>query len=493
MKQGPPLSADPAPQVAGRASIEPITYSRYGREKQIVHLGVGNFHRAHQARYLDRLLRQDPGAEWAIVGVGVLPSDSGRIKALESQSYEYTLLERAPSGREHATRIGSITDIIHAPSDPNRAVETIASPKTRLITLTITEGGYPVDDASGSFDPSRGETHRDLMGFGQPRTATGLLVEGLKRRAANGADGVTVLSCDNIVGNGDVARSAVTGYAEAKYPELAGWIAAHVTFPNCMVDRITPATTQSDRQHIVDAYGASDSSPVVCEDYAAWVIEDQFSNGRPDLEQVGVQFVPDVRPYEHAKLRLLNAGHQVLAHTAAQLGYVYVDEAVNDPLVLDLLKSYFAEASATLQVANEIDLFSYQQTLLERFANRAIRDTVERLATDAHDRLTKFLLPVITERLGRRDSARTAIVAVACWLLRYQTEPAQVAPDRQFRTVERAVARSQGDPRLLARSHELFGELTGRSDFAEELARALRIITAADSMREGITRAASND
>uniref|UniRef100_UPI002869D42A mannitol dehydrogenase family protein n=1 Tax=Deinococcus sp. TaxID=47478 RepID=UPI002869D42A len=274
----------------------------------IVHFGVGGFHRSHEAMYLDRLLNTGQGHEWGICGVGVLPHDARMRDVLREQDNLYTLLTKAPDGAEEARVIGAIHEFLFAPDDPEAVIEKLAHPNTRIVSLTVTEGGYSLNNVTGEFDPS-GDVQHDLRPSVTPKSVFGLLTEGLRRRRERGVPPFTVMSCDNIQGNGHVTHKVLTAFATVKDPELGAWIGQQVAFPNSMVDRITPATTDQIRQEVA-AYGIDDAWPVVGESFTQWVLEDHFTLGRPALEQVGVQVVSDVEPYELMKLRLLNASHQ---------------------------------------------------------------------------------------------------------------------------------------------------------------------------------------
>ena len=324
-------------------------YRREDLRVGIVHIGVGNFHRAHQAMYLDRLLNQGEAAGWAICGVGLLPGDTRVRDALRGQDLRYTLVERSPDGTATARSIASIVDFLYAPDDPEAVFERLAHPDTRIVSLTITEGGYNLTDG-GRFDADDPLVQRDLAAGATPATVFGVVVEGLRRRRDRGIPPFTVMSCDNLPGNGHVARQSFTSYARLADPELGQWVGREVAFPNSMVDRITPVTTDETRRYVAQTYHVSDAWPVICEDFTAWVLEDQFTLGRPPYEDAGVTLVPDVAPYEQMKLRLLNAGHQAIAYFGYLLGYRFAHEAVADPAIAALARDYMHdEAEPTLE------------------------------------------------------------------------------------------------------------------------------------------------
>jgi mannitol 2-dehydrogenase len=384
----------------------PIDGPGYERDEisiGIAHFGVGGFHRAHQAMYIDRLLQQGLAREWGICGVGVMPADRRMKEVLDAQDGLYTLILENPDGSRDARVIGSIVDYRYAPDDVESVIELLAAPSTRIVSLTITEGGYAV-------------SANDTADTGDTVTVFGLVAEALARRRDRGIGSPTIVSCDNIEGNGDVARQAFTAYAERVRPGLAEWMAEHTRFPNSMVDRITPVTTPEVIEGLAQESGVEDQWPVVAEPFTAWVLEDDFADGRPPLEKVGVLLVDDVQPYELMKLRLLNASHQSLCYFAYLCGYRLVHDAAADPLFTEFLMRYMdSEATPTLRPVPGIDLPDYKRTLIERFANPGVRDTIARLCADSSNRIPKWLLPVIRANLISGEQIRLASATVASW------------------------------------------------------------------------------
>ncbi|EYR62435.1 mannitol dehydrogenase [Actinotalea ferrariae CF5-4] len=400
----------------GLRPILPVPeYDRTSLRAGFVHVGVGGFHRAHQAMYVDRLLAAGHAQDWAICGVGLLPGDVRMRDALRSQDHLYTLVEKHPDGHVEDRVVGPLVDYLWAPEDVEGVVERMADPVTRVVSLTITEGGYAIDPVSREFAPSA-VLREELASGAAPSSVFGIVTEALARRRERGLVPFTVLSCDNIQGNGEVARRAFTGYARLREAALGAWVEAHVAFPSSMVDRITPATTDDDRRDLAARTGVHDAWPVVCEPFEQWVLEDHFTGGRPPLEHAGVQLVRDVRPYELMKLRLLNAGHQTLAYLGHLLGHRYVHEAARDPEVAALLERYWREeAVPTLDPVPGVDLDDYLTTLLTRFGNPAVADTLERIATDTSDRIPTFLLPVVRDQLARGGPVGIGALVVASW------------------------------------------------------------------------------
>ncbi|RJF41997.1 mannitol dehydrogenase family protein [Actinomyces sp. 2119] len=454
-------------------------YDRSAVTTGIVHIGVGGFHRSHQAMYVDRLMRQGKAADWGICGVGLLPGDARMRDALEGQDHLYTLVLKHPGGRREPAVIGSLHRYLFAPDDPEAVLEVMAAPTTRIVSLTVTEGGYNIDDATGSFRTDSPGALHDATHPRQPTTTFGYVVEALRRRREAGTQPFTVMSCDNLPGNGKVARTAVVSQARMSDPELAGWIQDNVSFPNCMVDRITPATTQTDIEEVRALEGLDDAWPVVAEPFTQWVLEDAFPAGRPAFEEVGAQLVEDVVPYELMKLRLLNAAHQGLAHWGRLLGIDYAHTAAADPDIAAWVRTYLQrEARPRLLPVPGIDLDTYIDTLFERFTNEAIADTLLRLAQFGPSGMPKFVLPTVRDNLAADGPVRLGAAMCAAWSLGAlgTDENGQEIPvaDDLRPLAERQEA---GEDLAFIGHREVFGDLADderfRTTFLEELA-ALR-------------------
>jgi mannitol 2-dehydrogenase len=472
---GVALSASSLGELAARVAVP--TYDRARLTAGVAHIGVGGFHRAHQALYHDRLLAAGQ-REWAICGVGVLAADRRMQEALDAQDGLYTLVERAAGGEEKARVIGSITGYCLAPDDPEATIEKLAAASTRIVSLTVTEGGYNLSDVTGEFDPDHPDVAHDLEPGATPRTTFGLVVEALARRRERGRAPFTVMSCDNLQENGRRARLAFTTFARLRDPALGEWVEASVAFPNSMVDRITPATTDADRRALRERFGVEDRWPVVCEPFTQWVLEDTFCAGRPPYEDVGVQVVDDVEPYELMKLRLLNASHQALAYFGHLLGHEYVHEAAQDPLLRAFVRAYMdTEATPTLPPVPGVDLDGYKATLIERFSNPGVRDTVARLCAESSDRIPKWLVPVIRRQLETGGEVRRAAAVVASWA-RYaegtdeQGRPIEVV-DRMRDQVTELARRAREDPDVFIANRDLFGDLAASERFAGAYREAL--------------------
>ncbi|MFC8177840.1 mannitol dehydrogenase family protein [Rhodococcus sp. NPDC057297] len=449
------------------------TYDRSEVTAGIVHFGVGGFHRAHQAMYVDRLLQQGEASEWGICGVGVLPGDRKMKDVMDAQDCLYTLALKHADGTWDTRVIGSIVEYLFAPDDPEAVIEKMAAESTRIVSLTITEGGYNFSATTGEFDAANPSIQADLKDGAVPSTTFGLVVDALARRKDRGLKPFTIMSCDNIEGNGHIAQSTFTAFAHLKNPELAQWLTAEGAFPNSMVDRITPVTTPEVVQSLSERYALDDQWPVAGEPFTQWVLEDKFTLGRPPFEDVGVQVVEDVTPYELMKLRLLNASHQALAYFGYLSGYRLVHEVAQDSLFSEFLLAYMNnEATPTLQPVPGIDLDDYKKTLIERFSNPEIRDTVARLCAESSDRIPKWLLPVIRKNLETGGDIRLSTAVVASWA-RYaegvdeQGQPIDIVDALKDSLVPIASSQHQ-DPTAFIANRAVFGDLIDNERFVAE-------------------------
>ncbi|TFB54421.1 mannitol dehydrogenase family protein [Cryobacterium tagatosivorans] len=454
------------------------TYDRTSLTAGIVHIGVGGFHRAHQAVALDRLMNAGLAHEWAICGVGLLEGDRRMKDVFDAQDCLYTVILKHPDGRREASVVGSIIDYLFAPDGPEAVIEKMASAETRIVSLTITEGGYNFDRVTGEFDATNPNVVAELQDGATPTTAFGFVTEALRRRRDRGLAPFTVQSSDNIQGNGDIAERMFTAYARLKDAELGEWIDANVHFPNSMVDRITPVTSPEDIAEAASLTGLDDAWPVVCEPFFQWVIEDDFGLGRPPFEQAGVQMVDDVEPYEYMKLRLLNSSHQGLCYFGYLSGYRFAHEAVQDPAISAFLTRYMdLEATPTLRPVPGIDLAAYKSMLIERFLNPEVRDTLARLCAESSDRIPKWLVPVIRDQLASGGDIDCSAAIVASWA-RYaeavdeQGEPIEVVDALRDDLV--AIARSQREnPLAFIQNRRLFGDLADNERFRAAYLSAL--------------------
>jgi len=444
----------------------------------VVHVGVGGFHRAHQAMYHDRLMNEGAALDWGICGVGVMPEDRRMKEVLDAQDGLYTLVLKHSDGTYEPRVIGSIVEYLFAPDDPEAVIERMATESTRIVSLTITEGGYNINDATGEFDVANPDVIHDLEPGAVPRTTFGMITEALRRRRKHGLPPFTVMSCDNLPGNGELTRRVFTAFARLRELELGEWVEREVCFPNAMVDRITPVTTDDDRFEVRERFGIEDLWPVVCEPYTQWVLEDAFTAGRPAYEEVGVQVVGRVEPYELMKLRLLNGSHQAMCYFGYLAGYRLVHEAAQDPLFQAFLLGYMdKEATPTLAPVPGVDLDGYKHTLIERFSNPEVRDTIARLCAQSSDRIPKWLLPVVRQQLAADGEIKRSAAVVASWA-RYaegvdeRGEPIEVV-DRLASRLTQLARRQQEDPDAFIKNRDVFGDLADAKRFVTAYRSAL--------------------
>lgn len=467
----------------------------------IVHIGVGNFHRAHQAVYLDELFARGEDRGFGIIGAGIREADRAMRAALLPQDWLTTVVAREGDAAQ-ARVTAAMVDFVD-PAGPGVLVDRLADPAIRIASLTVTEGGYCVNAATGRFDAAHADIAGDVAtlaaGARSPaspampwRTAFAPIVAALARRRAAGAAAFTVMSCDNLPGNGDAARAAVLGVAEAFDPDLAQWIDRHATFPNGMVDRITPATTDAQRATLRERFGVDDARPVFCETFRQWVLEDRFCAGRPALEKVGVQFVDDVHPFERMKIRILNGGHAAIAYPAALLDIEFVHDAMADARIAHFLTKFLAEeVLPVVPPVPGVDLRVYQATIERRFANPAVGDTIRRLCLDGSNRQPKFIVPTIAARLERGLDLRGLALVSAAWC-RYcrgvTDSGALVAPNDDAWPRLQAIAReAEGDSRAWLAMRDVYGDVGAYPAFAAAFDAALKAL-ARDGAAQALER-----
>ncbi|HOZ33004.1 MAG TPA: mannitol dehydrogenase family protein [Tabrizicola sp.] len=389
-------------------------YDRSRLTPGIVHIGLGNFHRAHMAVYLDDLFARGLGHDWAIIGAGVREGDARMRDALKAQDCLSTVIELDPAGRS-ARRIGSMIDFV--PVDPDNAalIAAMTRPEIRIVSLTVTEGGYFIDPATGRFDPRAPEIAHDGANPATPGTAFGAIVAALRARKSAGIPPFTVMSCDNLPGNGHVTQAAVIGTARLSDPALADWIQANVAFPNGMVDRITPATGPRERD-MAAAFGLVDPVPVTCEPFRQWVLEDNFPQGRPPLEAVGVTLTPHVHAFEMMKIRILNGGHATIAYPGGLMDIEYVHQAMAHPLILGFLnKVETEEIIPYVPPVPDTDIADYYRLIVQRFSNPEVADTERRLCLDGSNRQPKFIIPSLRDALAAGGKIEGLALVSALW------------------------------------------------------------------------------
>ena len=468
---------------------DPIYFGRSEAPISIVHLGLGNFHRAHQAVYTQAALRADE--RWGICGVSL--RSAGVIRELRAQGMRYTVLERSPAGVTPYT-ITAIRDALRGERDMATIVARIAAPATRIVTLTVTEKGYCHVPATGRLDPGHADIAHDIGAARAPRSAPGVLLRGLQARMAHGAP-LTVVCCDNLPHNGATVRAITLELAALIDPPLARWVDTNVAFPSTMVDRIVPATTDVDRE-AVRTLGIHDAIPVATESFTQWVIEDRFAAERPRWEDGGAQFVTDVRPFEMMKLRLLNGAHSAMAYLGYLAGYEFVDQVAGDPPFRRMVECLWSELAPTLPPMPGIDIAAYQRALMLRFQNSALSHRTWQIAMDGSHKLPQRLVAAATERQDRGEGVETIALAIAAWM-RYAA-----GTDEQGRAIDvrdplqpefaRIARRSADDPAALARGmlrlEQVFGPLGANADFAATVTRHLHLL-----FRMGAKRVIAND
>jgi len=460
------------PQAVARPS-----YAREALRPGILHIGVGNFHRAHQAVYLDDLFNQGKNLDWALLGAGVRQGDAAMRRALEPQDWLTTVVELEP-GANTARVTGAMAGFVPVGEDARAVVEALDDPAIRIVSLTVTEGGYCIDPATGVFNPDHPEIRYDAAHLDAPKGVFGVLVAALKRRREQGWAPFTVMSCDNIPHNGHVTMDAVAGLAALVDQGLAAYVREKVAFPNSMVDRITPATTDRERAMLAERFGIQDNWPVFCEPFRQWVLEDHFPTGRPALEEVGVTFTPHVAAFELMKLRILNGGHAAIAYPAALLGIHFVHDAMADPHVrafLDKLET--EEIIPCVPPVPGVDLNAYYQLIASRFANPDVGDTIPRLAQDGSNRQPKFILPSTRDRLRVGADVTGLALESALWC-RYcaATDDAGGSITLNDPNAERLTPPAQAakdDPVAFLALRDIFGDLADSSLFRERFAIAL--------------------
>ena len=451
------------------------SYRREDLSAGIVHVGVGNFHRAHQSVYLHRLFELGLDRDWAIIGSGVTKYDDAMRNKLASQDWLTTVVELDP---EQLTASITSAMIDYIEINPQATIDAMAKHEIRIVSLTVTEGGYYVDAERGGFDRSHADIVADARNPNSPKTVFGIIIAALKKRKERNVPPFTVMTCDNLPENGRVAENAVLGLASIIDSTLHDWIAQNVAFPNSMVDCITPATATREIGIVAETFGIDDSAPVVCEPFHQWVLEDNFPNGRPALEKVGVEFVDDVAPYELMKLRILNGGHASIAYIAGLLDIHYVHDAMNNSLIAGYLRKLeHEEIIPTLEEIPGVCFDEYYKKIVERFSNEAVGDTIPRLCFDGLNRQPKFILPVIEARLEQNQSIEGLALECALWC-RYcygATESGNEIPanDTQWERLKDQATLAKDDPHKWLELSDVYGPLAKDTSFSQAFAKAL--------------------
>ncbi|MGB3245035.1 MAG: mannitol dehydrogenase family protein [Sulfitobacter sp.] len=455
------------------------TYNRADLSAGIVHIGLGNFHRAHQAWYLHRLMDQGFAYDWAILGAGVRPADAMQREKLLAQNCLTTLIELDPKGKS-AEVTGSMIGYVPIASDNAPLIAHMAEPSIRIVALTVTEGGYYVASADGSFDASHPDMQHDAANPETPVSAFGAIVAALKLRRANGSGPFTCQSCDNLQGNGDILQRTVVGLAKLSDPNLAAWIAENVTFPNSMVDCIVPATGPTELE-LARTFGIEDAAPVTHENFRQWVIEDKFCAGRPDWNKVGATFTDDVHAFEAMKLRLLNAGHQIIATPGELLSVETIAGTMANPLINGLFRKLEVEEIVPhVAAVPGMTPLAYVDLIDRRFANPEIRDTTRRVAFDGSSRHPGFLHPIIRDALAAGTPIEGLALVEALWARMCdgtREDGSVIEPnDPVWDTLVAAAKTAKDAPQTWIEQSQIYGDLGQNPRFSESFARWLRLI-----------------
>ena len=467
MTQSPPLCAQTLGDLPS-AVLRP-TYDRSAVTAGIVHIGGGNFHRAHQAWYLHRLMQKRLALDWGIVGAGVRSFDDEQRTRLARQDYLYSLVELSPEGTA-AEVVGALIDFCPIEPDNRALIQLMADPRIRIVSMTLTEGGYFLDPATKRFDPSATDIQHDVNLPDQPCTAFGAIVAALKIRRNMGLGPFTCLSCDNLPGNGAIMRDVVTGFARLIDPGHAQWIEQNVSFPNSMVDCIVPATGQRERD-LAHECGINDAVPVTHESFRQWVLEDRFCAGRPPWEEAGAVFSDRVHDYEAMKLRILNGGHQIIAAPAEILGLQTISDAMHHPAVHKMFRK-IAEEELVLHVSGAKDMtpLAYVDLIDQRFANPAMCDTVRRVAFDGSSRHTGAVLPVIREAISKQSPLNGLALSQALWARMCagtREDGSEITPnDPHWDALTACAAAARDKPRVWLEQRHFYGEIADDDRFS---------------------------
>ena len=468
---------------AGLADLpESVLIPRYDRSALtpgIVHIGLGNFHRAHQSWYLHRLMQAGAAADWAIVGAGVRPADAGMRDKLIAQDCLTTLIELDPAGGAIEVT-GSMIDFLPFEEDNAALIAKMVDPAIRIVSLTVTEGGYFIDVDSGGFASIHPEIVYDAANPDTPRTAFGAIVAALKIRRDRGLLPFTGQSCDNLQGNGDILRRTVVGLAQLSDPGLAEWIDSNMSFPNSMVDCIVPATGSKEIE-LVKYYGIDDAAPVTHENFRQWVIEDNFCAGRPDWDQVGATFRDNVHDYEMMKLRVLNAGHQILANAGEMLSLETIADCMAHPLIASTFhKIELQEIAPQVKPVTEMTPGQYVSLIAGRFSNPEIVDTTRRVAFDGSSRHPGFLLPILRDALDAGTSVDGLALVEAIWARMCagtREDGSVIEPNDPYWDQLVLVAQeARTEPRKWIAQKHIYGDLDQQESFAKPFEQWLTML-----------------
>ncbi len=397
-------------------NIENFSYRRDNLKARILHFGVGNFHRAHLESYANALLNKYPESGWGICGAMIMPQDEALYRKLKKQNGVYSLSVCGRDGNNYVEWIGSLVELFWSGEDLDSIIDKVADPDIKIISLTITEGGYTLDTP---------EVQNDISNPAAPKSVFGIIAQGLRRRIQANGMGISILTCDNLQHNGDVCKKIFLEFFEKQDKALADWARENVTFPNSMVDRITPATKPEDVERINQYLDKKDECPVYCEDYLQWVIEDNFIDTRPEFEKVGVEFTDNVDPYEKMKLSLLNASHTLLSYPSFLSGYRKVDIAMGDKKIVKFVQDFMdTDVTPFVPAPPNTDLNLYKKTLIERFANSHVSDQISRLCGDGLSKFQVYVMPIVAQMLDKKVEMKRIAYLFASYYryIKYKTD-----------------------------------------------------------------------
>lgn len=472
------------------ANVTGPSYDRAKITPGIVHIGLGNFHRAHQSWYLHRLMQQGEAMDWGILGAGVRAGDAAQRERLSAQDYLTTLIELDPKGRS-AEIVGSMIGFAPVEEDNGALIVQMADPAIRIVALTVTESGYYIDPVTKAFDGDHADIQHDVVNPDKPHTAFGAMIAALKLRRASGAGPFTCQSCDNLQGNGDFLRQTVVSLARMSDPDLADWIDANCTFPNSMVDCIVPATGPKELALVGD-FGIEDAAPVTHENFRQWVIEDKFCAGRPDWDHVGATFTDDVHAFEAMKIRILNGGHQLIANAGEVLSVDFIADCMDHPLIGNYLRKVAkTEIAEQVQAVPGMTPDAYADLVDSRFSNPEIIDTVRRVAFDGSSRQTGFILPTLRDALAAGTPTDGLALSQAIWARMCEgtrEDGTQIEPnDPIWDKVHAAAVAAKTDPQAWLGQKDLYGDLGQNAGFQAQFSGWLKLIWA-DGVEAALNR-----
>lgn len=454
-------------------------YDRTSLTPGIVHIGLGNFHRAHQSWYLHRLMQQGEATDWGIIGAGVRAGDEAQRQRLAAQDYLTTLIELDPNGRS-AEVVGSMIGFVPVEENNAALIAQMSDPSIRIVALTVTEGGYYIDPVTKAFDADHPDMQHDAAHPDTPRTAFGAMIAALKQRRADGAGPFTCQSCDNLQGNGTILRQTLVLLARLSDADLADWIDTNCTFPNSMVDCIVPATGPKELE-LVKTFGIADAAPVTHENYRQWVIEDDFCAGRPNWDKAGATLTDEVHAFEAMKIRLLNGSHQLIANAGEILSVAFISDCMDHVLIGGLVRK-----AAKTEIALQVDPVpgmtpaSYVDLVDSRFSNPEIIDTVRRVAFDGSSRHPGFILPTIRDALAKGDPVDGLALSQAIWARMCEgtrEDGTSIEPnDPIWDKLTAAAKAAKTEPQAWLDQRDLYGDLADNAAFQDRFRHWLSLI-----------------